>query len=87
LRVDLDGRPQPLWETRGGRYTWGISSPDGQYLAIRGAASERNAWLIKTMLTPTSIATLAPVLTAFFGDVLESFKPVNQALGRRKMVK
>jgi Tol biopolymer transport system component len=47
LRVDLDGHAQPLWETRGGRYTWGISSPDGRYLAIRGAASERNAWMIE----------------------------------------
>jgi hypothetical protein len=43
LRVDLQGHVQPLWETRGARYTWGIASPDGKYLTIRGATTERNA--------------------------------------------
>jgi DNA-binding winged helix-turn-helix (wHTH) protein/Tol biopolymer transport system component len=47
LRVDLHGNVQPLWETRGARYTWGIPSPDGKYLAIRGATTERNAWMIE----------------------------------------
>jgi Tol biopolymer transport system component len=47
LRVDFKGHVQPIWETRGGRYTWGIPSPDGKYLAIRGATTGRNAWLIE----------------------------------------
>jgi eukaryotic-like serine/threonine-protein kinase len=47
LRVDLQGNVQPLWETRGARYTWGIPSPDGKYLAIRGATTERNAWVVE----------------------------------------
>ena len=46
LRVDLKGHVQPVWETRGGRYTWAIASPDGKYLAIRGATTGRNAWMI-----------------------------------------
>jgi len=46
LRVDLKGHVQPIWETRGGRYTWGIASPDGKYLAVRGATTGRNAWMI-----------------------------------------
>jgi DNA-binding winged helix-turn-helix (wHTH) protein/Tol biopolymer transport system component len=47
LRVDFQGHAQPVWETRTGRLTWGITSPDGKYLAIRGAATERNAWMIE----------------------------------------
>ncbi len=47
LRVDLQGHVQPLWETRGGRYTWSIASPDGKYLAIREPGTERNAWMIE----------------------------------------
>ncbi len=47
LRVDLQGHAQPIWETRGGRYTWAIASPDGKYLAIRAPATERNAWLLE----------------------------------------
>jgi hypothetical protein len=46
LRVDLNGHAQPIWETRGGRYTWALASPDGKYLAIRGATTGRNAWMI-----------------------------------------
>jgi Tol biopolymer transport system component/DNA-binding winged helix-turn-helix (wHTH) protein len=47
LKVDLEGHVQPLWETKGGRYTWAVASPDGKYLAVRGPATERNAWLIE----------------------------------------
>lgn len=47
LRVDFKGHVQPLWETRGARYAWAIASPDGKYLAIRGATTGRNAWLIE----------------------------------------
>jgi Tol biopolymer transport system component len=47
LRVDFEGHAQPIWETRGGRYAWAIPSPDGKYLAIRGATTERNAWMVE----------------------------------------
>jgi DNA-binding winged helix-turn-helix (wHTH) protein/Tol biopolymer transport system component len=47
LRVDLQGRARPLWQTRGGRYTWAIASPDGKYLALRGPSTERNAWMVE----------------------------------------
>jgi len=47
LRVDFEGHAQPVWETRGARYAWGIPSPDGKYLAIRGATTERNAWMVE----------------------------------------
>ena len=43
LRVDLRGHIKPIWETRGGRYAWGIASPDGKSIAIREPATERNA--------------------------------------------
>lgn len=47
LHIGLDGRVQPLWETRGGRQTWAIASPDGKYLAIMEPGTERNAWMIE----------------------------------------
>jgi hypothetical protein len=47
LRVDFEGNVQALWETRGGRYTWAIASPDGRYLAISEPVSERNAWMME----------------------------------------
>ncbi|MBV8069189.1 MAG: PD40 domain-containing protein, partial [Acidobacteriaceae bacterium] len=47
LRVDFDGNVEPLWETRGGRTTWAIPSPDGKYLAIRDPVSDRNVWMIE----------------------------------------
>jgi Tol biopolymer transport system component len=46
LRVYLDGRVQPLWETRGSG-TGAVASPDGKYVAIYEPASERNAWMIE----------------------------------------
>jgi DNA-binding winged helix-turn-helix (wHTH) protein/Tol biopolymer transport system component len=47
LRVDFQGHVQTIWETRGGRFTYAIASPDGKYLAIRDPISERNAWIIE----------------------------------------
>jgi Tol biopolymer transport system component len=46
LRVYLDGRVHPLWETRAGG-TWAVASPDGKYVAIEDPASERNAWMME----------------------------------------
>jgi Tol biopolymer transport system component len=47
LRVDFQGHAEPIWETRGARYAWAFASPDGKYLAIRGAMTSRNAWLLE----------------------------------------
>jgi DNA-binding winged helix-turn-helix (wHTH) protein/Tol biopolymer transport system component len=47
LHVDFQGNAQPIWETRGARYTFGIPSRDGRYLAIRGATTSCNAWMIE----------------------------------------
>ncbi len=44
LRVDLEGNAQPIWETKTGRASWGIASPDGKYLAIWEPALEGNIW-------------------------------------------
>lgn len=47
LRVELDGRVKPLWDTKAGRSTWAVASPNSKYLAIREPATERNAWMIE----------------------------------------
>jgi hypothetical protein len=47
VRLYLDGRVQPIWDTRGGHTTWVIASPDGKYLAIREPVTQRNAWMIE----------------------------------------
>jgi serine/threonine protein kinase len=54
LRVDLQGRVQPLWQVWGrngqswgsGR-TWAIPSPDGRRLALLGGTTHSNAWLLE----------------------------------------
>lgn len=43
LRVDFQGHVQTIWETRGGRYTYAIASPDGRY--SRFAIPSRSATL------------------------------------------
>jgi hypothetical protein len=49
LYVDLKGIPQVVWQNAGavGRSNaiYGIPSPDGRYLAIRGGAFDSNFWL------------------------------------------
>jgi Tol biopolymer transport system component len=50
LYVDLNGRAQALWQQRGvasNRAMHAIPSPDGQYLAIRGATVNSNVWMIE----------------------------------------
>lgn len=47
LHVDFNGNAQPIWDMQGGRYAYQIPSPDGKYLAIRGATTGRNAWLLE----------------------------------------
>jgi serine/threonine protein kinase len=53
LRVDLQGRVQPIWQVWGsgrswdsGR-TWAIPSPDGRRLAMLGQTTHSNAWLLE----------------------------------------
>jgi len=46
LRVDLNGRVQPLWDVRGDG-TWALASPNGQYLAIAKQTVDRNAWMVE----------------------------------------
>lgn len=47
LRVDLDGRAQPIWRQAQLDSTWGIPSPDGRHIATLGSRSDANAWMIE----------------------------------------
>jgi DNA-binding winged helix-turn-helix (wHTH) protein/Tol biopolymer transport system component len=61
LHVSMDGRAQVLWEQKGsgtevtGLATasltalspYGVSSPNGRYLAFRGSTADSNVWLIE----------------------------------------
>ena len=46
LHVDLNGDVQTLWHQPQSALTWGIPSPDRRHLAILGASSEANVWVI-----------------------------------------
>ncbi len=48
LYVDLKGNARVLWQYKaaGGRI-WGIPSPDGRYLAIRGNVINSNVWMLE----------------------------------------
>ena len=46
LRVALNGDAQSIWHQSQSTATWGFPSPDGRHLAILGANSEANVWLI-----------------------------------------
>jgi Tol biopolymer transport system component len=46
LHVDLNGNAQPVWQQSQATDTWGSPSPDGRHLAILGASSEANVWMI-----------------------------------------
>jgi hypothetical protein len=47
LFVDLNGTPHPLWEQKSSDRTWGVSSPNGRYLAVRGQDFNSNVWMIE----------------------------------------
>ncbi|MGO9273917.1 MAG: protein kinase domain-containing protein [Terriglobia bacterium] len=48
LYVDLKGNARVLWQYRGaGNDIWGIPSPDGRYIAIRGGALSSNVWMVE----------------------------------------
>jgi hypothetical protein len=46
LHVDLNGDVQTLWHQPQSVFTWGLPSPDRRHLAILGASSEANVWVI-----------------------------------------
>jgi serine/threonine protein kinase len=45
-RIGLNGEARPIWQRRRSPYAWGIPSPDGRHLALVGASSESNVWMI-----------------------------------------
>jgi serine/threonine protein kinase len=48
LYVDLKGNARVLWQYRGGSgEIWGIPSPDGRHLAIRGQVTNSNVWMVE----------------------------------------
>jgi Tol biopolymer transport system component len=46
LYIDLQGRARPLLHLD---YpgTWGVSSPDGRYVALKGGTQDRNVWMME----------------------------------------
>jgi hypothetical protein len=46
LHFDLNGEAQPVWRQPQTSWVRGIPSPDQRHVAIMGANSESNAWLI-----------------------------------------
>jgi len=46
LHVALNGDAQPVWQQPQLNATWGFPSPDGRHLALLGASSEANVWII-----------------------------------------
>jgi serine/threonine protein kinase len=46
LHVRPNGDAEPVWQQAQPKLIWGIPSPDGRHLAILGARSESNLWLI-----------------------------------------
>ena len=47
LFVDLNGKPHLLWQQKSSDRTWGVSSPNGRYLAVRGQDFNGNMWMIE----------------------------------------
>jgi serine/threonine protein kinase len=47
LYVDLEGNARVVWQNSGGTGSWGIASPDGRHLAIRGGARNSNVWMLE----------------------------------------
>jgi Tol biopolymer transport system component len=47
LYIDLKGHVSPVWEQRGGLWSWGVPSPDGRRLAILGFTLDSNVWMLE----------------------------------------
>jgi serine/threonine protein kinase len=46
LHIALNGDARPIWQQPRSPYAWSIPSPDGRHLALLGASSESNVWMI-----------------------------------------
>jgi len=47
LHVSMDGRAQVLWEQKSSGGLYGVSSPNGRYLAFQASTADSNVWLIE----------------------------------------
>jgi Tol biopolymer transport system component len=48
LHVDLEGNAKVLWQYKAASGSiWGIPSPDGRYLALRGLVASSNIWMVE----------------------------------------
>jgi Tol biopolymer transport system component len=47
LHVSMEGRAQVLWEQKGSGHLYGVSSPNGRYLAFAGSTADSNVWLVE----------------------------------------
>jgi Tol biopolymer transport system component len=47
LHIDLQGNARLLWEHPGGIESYGLPSPDGRHLAMRGWNVESNLWMME----------------------------------------
>src|SRR5258708_22470111 len=47
LHADLQGNTRLLWEHKGGIDTYGVPSPDGRHLAMRGWVVDGNLWMME----------------------------------------
>ena len=47
IHMDLQGNARLLWEHPGGIEVYGVPSPDGRYLAMRGWNVESNVWMME----------------------------------------
>jgi hypothetical protein len=47
LHVSMSGVVSVLWNNRGARFTWGVPSPDGKWLALLGSTQESNVWMLE----------------------------------------
>jgi serine/threonine protein kinase len=46
LRVNLDGAARPVWQQSHSDQIWGIPSPDGKQIALKGTSLDTNVWMI-----------------------------------------
>jgi len=46
LHIGLNGDARAIWQPPRSPYAWAIPSPDGRHLALMGASSESNVWMI-----------------------------------------
>jgi len=44
LHINLQGKVEPIWQQSRSDAVWGIPSPDGRHIAIRGSSSNINVW-------------------------------------------